>query len=41
LLERERAIKPVTGGVDAGGMKPQKSIRAGSTPPVTTTASAQ
>ncbi len=41
LLERERATKPVTGGVDAGGMKPQKSIPPGSTPPATTAASAQ
>src|SRR5436190_1182482 len=41
LLERERATEPVTGGVDAGGMKPQKSIPAGSKPPATTTASAQ
>ena len=41
LLERERATEPVTGAVDAGGMKPQKSIPAESTPPATTTASAQ
>src|SRR6266478_7036763 len=36
LLERERATKPVTGGVDAGGMKPQKPIPPASTPTVTT-----
>src|SRR6266513_4428863 len=41
LLERERATEPVTGAVDAGGMKPQKSIPAESKPPATTTASAQ
>src|SRR4051794_11220905 len=41
LLERERATEPVPRAVDAGGMKPQKSIPAGSKPPATTTASAQ
>src|SRR6266481_1761378 len=41
LLERECATKPVTSGVNASGMKPQKPIPPGSTPTVTTTASAQ
>ena len=41
LLERERTSKPVTGGVDAGGMKPRKPIPPASTPSATTTASAQ
>ncbi|PYL73829.1 MAG: hypothetical protein DMF26_13130, partial [Verrucomicrobia bacterium] len=39
LLARQQAIE--TGGVDAGSMKPQKPIPPGSTPPATTTASAQ
>ncbi len=41
LLERERATKPVTGGVDAGGMSSQRINPPGSPPPATTTVIAQ
>lgn len=40
LLERERAIAAVAGGVDAGSTKPQQSILPGSSPPATTTVNA-
>src|SRR5438477_2972 len=41
LLQRERAIAPVAGGVDAGSSNSQATTPPGSAPPATTTVNAQ
>jgi aquaporin Z len=41
LLERERAIAPVAGGIDAGSSKNQDRSQPGSSPPATTIVNAQ